>query len=83
MDVLAEGSCAQQVGVEDQRITIGVFAVMKIPAFDIFREDGVKAEPRAHEMAGFGFGEVDHTDGWMQRFVVVEIVVLADRVESS
>lgn len=64
-------------------VVIGVFTVMKIPAFDVFQKDGVKAEPGAHEMAGFGFGEVDHADEGMQRFVVVEIVVLADGIESS
>jgi hypothetical protein len=50
---------------------------------DVFQKDGVKAEPGTNEMAGFGFGEVDHTDEGMQRFVIVEIIVLANGIESS
>jgi hypothetical protein len=36
-----------------------------------------------YEMARFGFGEVDHTDEGMERFMIVEIIVLANGIESS
>ena len=63
-------------------VVVVLFAVAEIPAYHVLQEDRIKPVAHTGKLARRRFRQVDHAHQRMQRLMVVERVVLADRIKS-